>query len=63
MLIMLTVENSENSSSFMSDNGNIMQSNSTLYSNNVISHGLVDKHGPILSIKQNSSARLYLGDK
>lgn len=40
-----------------------MQSNSTLYSNNVISHGLVDKHGPILSIKQNSSARLYLGDK
>lgn len=63
MLIMQTGENSEISSSWVSCNGSIMQPTSTLYSNNVISHWLVDKHGPMLSVKQNCCARLYLGDK
>lgn len=63
MLITRTGENSGSVSSRVSGNGSIAQPTSTLYSNNVISHWLVDKHGPMLSVKQNSCARPHLRDK
>lgn len=63
MLITRTGENSGTVSSCVSGNASIAQPTSTLYSHNVISHWLVDKHGPMLSVKQNSCAGLHLGDK